>query len=226
MDAFLGTILMWPGNFAPANWAYCDGRILSIHAGNEALFTIIGTQFGGNGVSTFQLPDLRGRTAIGPNGQNPLTNRIVGAFGGQEQATGTGTGSTNVTLTSAHLPAHNHTATLSLAGLTANTQISVGTAITGGQLLASTGATLSSTTGGVPGAAAIYLPAATPQTAPVTLGGVTTTVGGSGSVDIASSGTGSSFPVSVNVAVTTPTLSPYLVLNYIICLSGIYPSRG
>ncbi len=225
MDAFLGTIFAWPGTYAPSVWAYCDGRSLQINT-YAGLFAVISTQFGGDGMSTFKLPDLRGRMVLGANGPTPLTNRAIGAFGGLEQATATGTGATNVTLTTANIPSHTHAATLSLAGLTGDTKISVGTALTGGLTLASQDATLNSTVGGIPGAASIYLPAATTQTAPVTLGGVTTTVGGSGSVSIDNTGSGTAFPVSVNVAVTTPTLPPYLVLNYIICLQGIYPSRG
>jgi microcystin-dependent protein len=86
-------------NFAPSGWNVCDGSTLSISQAT-ALFSLLGTNFGGNGVSTFQLPDLRGRVAIGA-GQGPgLSLRNLGQQGGAE----------NVTLLTPNLPAHTHTA--------------------------------------------------------------------------------------------------------------------
>lgn len=64
MDPFLGEIRLFPYNFVPRGWQPCDGRLLSVQT-NTALFSLIGTQFGGNGTATFALPDLRGRTALG-----------------------------------------------------------------------------------------------------------------------------------------------------------------
>jgi microcystin-dependent protein len=96
-EPYLGTIAMFAGNFAPRGWAFCAGQILSI-AQNTALFSILGTTFGGDGVQTFALPDLRGRTPVG-TGQGPgLTNINLGDRGGAE----------TVTLTVANMPAHNH----------------------------------------------------------------------------------------------------------------------
>ena len=97
MQQFLGQILLVPYNFAPAGWAFCQGQTLAI-AQNPALFSLIGTQFGGNGTSTFALPDLRGRVPIS-SGQGPgLSSYVVGEVLGQEI----------VTLTDAQLPAHEH----------------------------------------------------------------------------------------------------------------------
>jgi len=96
-NPFIGEIRMFTGNFAPRNWALCNGQTIAI-AQNQALFALLGTTFGGNGVQTFQLPDLQGRIAIG-EGQGPgLTPRVIGQTGGVE----------HVTLTQATIPAHNH----------------------------------------------------------------------------------------------------------------------
>lgn len=223
MEAYLGTILPWPGTYAPAGWAYCDGRSLSINS-YAALFAVIGTNYGGDGQSTFKLPDLRGRTILGTNSQPPLTTRLLGQTGGAETATATGTGTGSLTLTVANLPAHNHTASLSLSGLTGTTTINVGTG-TGGQLLATEGCTLASTAGGATGAAIYQLSSVAPV-APVKLGGVSTTVGGSGSVTVNNTGNGAAIPIGVNVTASGATLPPFLVLNYIICLVGLFPSRN
>ena len=97
MDPFIGEIIMFAGNFAPRGWAFCDGQLLSIST-NTALFSILGTTYGGDGRSTFGLPDLRGRVSVHP-GQGPgLSSRRLGEKAGRE----------TVTLSVAQLPAHNH----------------------------------------------------------------------------------------------------------------------
>ena len=96
-EPFLGEIRMFGGNFAPSGWAMCNGQILPI-AQNAALFSILGTSFGGNGTSTFGLPDLRGRAPV-HQGQGPgLTTYILGEL----------TGSENVTILQTQMPIHNH----------------------------------------------------------------------------------------------------------------------
>src|SRR4029077_9523368 len=97
MDPFLGEIRMFGGNFAPQGWATCDGQILPISQ-NTALFALLGTTYGGNGQTTFALPDLRGRVPVHV-GQGPgLANRDQGEVAGEE---------THV-LTTAEIPAHAH----------------------------------------------------------------------------------------------------------------------
>lgn len=97
-EPFIGEIMLFGGNFPPRGWAYCDGQLLSISQ-NSALFSLLGTIYGGDGRTTFALPDLRGRVPI-HQGQGPgLTPRLLGSKGGTE---------TNV-LTIDQLPAHNHT---------------------------------------------------------------------------------------------------------------------
>lgn len=96
-EPFLGEIRWVPYNFAPRGWAFCDGQLLSISE-NTALFALIGTTFGGDGRTTFALPDLRGRVALHAGSGPGLTPRQLGQVGGQEQ----------VTLTPGQMPAHSH----------------------------------------------------------------------------------------------------------------------
>lgn len=99
MEPFIGMIVQFGGNFAPRNWALCDGALLSISQ-NQALFSILGTTYGGDGRTTFKLPDLRGRVAIHPGSGPGLSTYSLGQVGGSEE----------VTLTVHQMPSHNHTA--------------------------------------------------------------------------------------------------------------------
>lgn len=102
---FIGEIRLFGGNFQIRGWAFCDGRLLPI-SGNDALFNLIGTTYGGDGQSTFALPDLRGRVPV-HMGQGPgLSSYIIGQNGGAE----------TVTLTTNTMPAHTHTPTCNGAG--------------------------------------------------------------------------------------------------------------
>lgn len=103
MDNFLGEIRLFAGNFPPQGWAFCDGALLAI-AQNDALFALIGTTYGGDGQSTFALPDLRGRV--------PLHQ---GTLAGNSYVIGQRAGVETVTLTASQLPAHNHSASGSTA---------------------------------------------------------------------------------------------------------------
>ncbi|GAA4167003.1 tail fiber protein [Chryseobacterium ginsenosidimutans] len=98
-EPFLGQIAFVPYNFVPKNWAACNGQLLSI-AQNQALFSLLGTQYGGNGTTTFALPDMRGRVLV-HEGQAPggPTNYTMGQTGGTE----------SVTLLVTQMPAHSHT---------------------------------------------------------------------------------------------------------------------
>jgi microcystin-dependent protein len=98
MDPFIGEIRIFGGNFAPRGWMFCQGQLLSI-AQNTALFSLLGTTYGGNGQTTFALPDLRGRVPIGW-GQGPgLQNYDIGQQAGVEVTT----------LAVNQLPPHTHT---------------------------------------------------------------------------------------------------------------------
>ena len=98
MEPFVGQICLFGFDFAPRGWMLCNGQLLPINQ-YQALFALLGTTYGGNGTTTFALPDLRGRAAL-HYGQGPgLTPRVMGEASGSE----------NVTLLSTQMPTHNHT---------------------------------------------------------------------------------------------------------------------
>ena len=97
-EPFIAEIIMFGGNFAPRGWAFCDGQLLSISS-NTALFSILGTTFGGDGRTTFALPDMRGRVSVHPGTGPGLSNRRLGERGGTE----------TVGLNASQIPSHNHT---------------------------------------------------------------------------------------------------------------------
>ena len=113
-------IVQFGGNFAPRGWALCDGQLLSINS-NSALFSILGTTYGGDGVSTFGLPDLRGRVAMHAGTGPGLTPRNLGAKSGSE---------TN-TLTTNQIPSHKHTANISTSPNTDNASGNIPSQISG-----------------------------------------------------------------------------------------------
>jgi microcystin-dependent protein len=96
---YIGEIRMFAGNFAPAGWAFCEGQLLPISE-NDALFTLIGTTYGGDGQETFALPDLRGRLPL-----HQGNSFIIGETGGAEE----------ITLTVTQIPTHNHAFLVSTA---------------------------------------------------------------------------------------------------------------
>lgn len=97
-DPYVGELMLFGGNFCPNGWLPADGRTLDISQ-NDVLYTLLGTTYGGDGVNTFHLPDLRGRSTVG-TGQGPgLSNRVLGSQAGTESAT----------LTTGNLPTHTHT---------------------------------------------------------------------------------------------------------------------
>lgn len=101
MEPFIGQIMLFAGNFAVRGWALCDGQLLPISS-NSALFSILGTTYGGDGISTFALPDLRGRVALHMGNGPGLSNHNIGQDSGAESHT----------LTAAQMPSHNHAATI------------------------------------------------------------------------------------------------------------------
>jgi microcystin-dependent protein len=115
-DPFVAEIRVFPFNFAPKGWAWCDGQLLPLSQ-NTALFSLLGTTYGGNGKSNFALPDLQGRAAMHP-GQGPgLSLHDLGETGGSE----------TVTLLESEIPAHSHTpnSNLGSADLTAPSSLNV-----------------------------------------------------------------------------------------------------
>ena len=108
-EPFIGEIKLFGGNFAPLNYATCDGQTLPISQ-NDALFALIGTTYGGDGQQTFNLPDLRGRVPMHQGQGLGLSSRVIGQSLGTE----------NVTLTLPQLPGHTHIAPCSTAGKTSS----------------------------------------------------------------------------------------------------------
>ena len=109
MDPYIGQITLFGGTFAPLGWAFCDGQLLPISQ-YDALFSLIGTIYGGDGQTNFALPDLRSRVPIHQGQGAGLSNRVIGQTGGQEQ----------VTLTIGQIPSHTHQPAASAVGGTAN----------------------------------------------------------------------------------------------------------
>jgi microcystin-dependent protein len=97
MDPFVAEIRIFPFNFAPKGWAWCDGQLLPLSQ-NTALFALLGTTYGGDGKSTFALPDLQGRAPMHPGQGQGLSLRDLGEEGGSE----------TVTLLESEMPAHTH----------------------------------------------------------------------------------------------------------------------
>lgn len=170
MEGTIGQILLFAASFAPRNWAYCQGQILSISS-NTALFSILGTTYGGNGQTTFALPNLAGRTAVGVGAGAGLSNVSLGEMAGTP----------TTTLTTATMPAHTHQ--LVATSNSGNAQIP---------------------TGGLLATNADNSYAASGTLVPMN----------NGSVGM----TGSSAPFN--------NMQPYLGMNYVICLFGIFPSRN
>lgn len=170
-EPFVGEIRMFAGNFAPRGWAFCDGQLLAVSQ-NDALFSLLGTIYGGDGRTTFGLPDARGRVPIHAGSGPGLSPRRLGAKGGAE----------NVTLTVNQLPSHTHPMNASM-DLAAD----------------------SNPQGNVPGQSpSIDLYIEDTQTQNMASTALTNT-GGSRS---------------------HTNLSPFLCINMIIALVGIYPSRN
>ncbi|MET4106728.1 tail fiber protein [Hymenobacter sp. UYP22] len=177
MEPILGEIRAVAFPFAPMNWAICDGSLLQIRS-NAALFSILGTQFGGDGRTTFALPDMRGRAVVNAGTGAGLSSYPVGTKAGQE----------TVTLDPTQMPAHTHT----LGNIKVNP--------TDANVSSPSQAYLSNTSkaqyGETPG---------------------TNTAMAPDSVQGTGIPTGGSLPHS--------NMQPYLTLNYIIALQGIFPQR-
>jgi len=194
---YLAAIILFAGSYAIRGWAFCSGQLLSISQ-NSALFSILGTLYGGDGMTTFALPDLRGRFPLG-TGQGPgLPNIDLG------QIAGTPT----TTLLTTNMPAHNHTGTIASASVAQAATAAAGTTNTPSATVVPA---VLPTIGGGPSAQPIKgygVPDNTTFLAP------TTNVTGTVNIGIA----GGSQPFSI--------MNPYLGMNYLIALNGIFPSRN
>lgn len=217
MEAFMGTVMPVAFNYAPKGWAFCNGQVMSIQQ-NSAMFALLGTAYGGDGVNTFGLPDLRGRVVVGSQANGPGIDPVVqGQKAGTSNANALGVGRVTVMLTVANLPAHTHDA----SGLTAATDLQVSNG-SNGAVAVGAGSLLSGSpsTGGT--SAGVFLPAGTAPTNPVMLGGVTSSVSG----NTGSTGSGTPLDAPVQTTAQVSVMQPYLGLNYIIAMQGIFPSRN
>ncbi len=180
MEGTISEIRMFAGNFAPRNWAFCQGQTIAINT-NQALFALLGTMYGGNGTTTFMLPNFAGRTAMGTG---------TGA-GTKVFPLGMMVGTETVTCDIQHMPMHTHTAgteTISIKTISdeGNTGSPAGSALASLQGLYSTEQP-DSNMKAMPNAFALSV-------------------------------SGASQPISIR--------QPYLGINYIICMYGIFPSRS
>lgn len=180
MEGVMAVVSIVAYDFAPKYWASCNGQLMPI-AQNQALFSLLGTTYGGNGINTFALPDLRSRTQVGTGTGAGLSNYTLGELSGTE----------NCTLNVLNLPPHAHNGNITITPKGGNSQDDL------------------TPTSNFPG----VIPngyAATPTASTVMQGPniISTTIGAAGA--------GQPFPLS----------APYTVLNYIICLNGIFPSRN
>lgn len=212
MDGTIGEIRYFAGNFEPRNWAYCAGQITSIQA-NTALFSLLGTTYGGNGSTNFAYPDFRGRVAVGAGAGNGLTPRSIGEFNGAE----------NVPINMANMPVHTHAATFTPTGTPAGI-----TATLKASSLPATDKTPGNNGANAIGVGSvvdasgqidplmIFVNDSNPSVALV--GATVTATGGTaatGTVTNAAAGGSQPFP----------NLKPFLALNHILCVSGMFPAR-
>jgi microcystin-dependent protein len=203
-EPFMGTVMIWAPNFAPRGWAFCQGQIMSIST-NSALFSLLGVVYGGNGQTTFGLPNLAGRVPVG-QGQSPGTSAYtLGQTSGTEQ----------VTLTTAQMPAHIHGASFTQTG--GNVTIQASTLPAGSTTPGTPNTMLAKSTdsSGLGSASDIYGTVPTDPTKIVNLASAPVT-GLAGTITISPNGSSAPFPV----------LQPYQVLNYVIALEGVFPSRN
>jgi len=205
MDNYLGEIRMVGFSFAPVGWLLCNGQTLPISS-YQALFALLGTTFGGNGTSNFQLPDLQGRIPIHVGNGTGLPPYTWGEHGGSNAAT-------------VPLPAHTHTATFtpSGSGTPATVTVTVQGSSAAGTTTAPTGNYLAGTPKGL--ADGLYVPAP----AATTLGNI---AGVSGTINGGTSSGGTVAVVPSGVSPATITVQPpFLAVYFIIAYQGIYPTR-
>jgi microcystin-dependent protein len=195
MEVFMGTIQAFGFNFAPRGWALCNGQTIGI-AQNSALFSLLGVTYGGNGQTTFLLPNLQGRLPLGMGNGGGLSPRVIGEISGTE----------NVTATINNLPNHTH----ALTGITAATTLQLANPASNPVNTPTATNSFIGTSGTGPGSAAIYSDQI--GASPVPLQGVSTTVNGT----ISPAGNG--LPMSV--------MNPFLAINFSIALEGIFPTRN
>ncbi|SFM05919.1 MULTISPECIES: phage tail protein [Rugamonas] len=215
MDPFVGQIILWPVPWVPEGWALCDGSTLNVQQ-YAALFSLIGITYGGNGSSTFQLPDLRSKVPLGSQ-----VMQTIGQASGAASASVTAVGSGSVTVGVNNMPSHTHTATFTPG---ASTSVNVAIPVDSGGETDNVPGTTLVLGKAIAGLAAAKIYSSNP--ANTTLKPFSASVvGGGGTIANANTGGGQAIPFTVSVPVSVSTLQPALTMNYIIALTGIYPPR-
>ncbi len=226
MDAFLGEIRGFPYSFMPQGWAECNGALLPISQ-QTALFSLLGTTYGGDGRVNFAVPDLRGRAMV-QCGTGPLGELVLGENGGGGGAVATG--SATLSLGPASTPAHVHTATFTPGAATAPVQPQIAFNASTDQAsgsVAPAGGFLSAQPASSGSASNIYSATASGST---TLAGATATASGGsgggitgGTVALANAGSGTA--VAPMTAEVPGALPPFVAIRYGICINGLFPQR-
>lgn len=218
MEAFIGTVLPVAFNFAPRGWVFCNGQTMNVPQ-NTALYSLIGNIYGGN-QQAFNIPDLRGRVIVGSQQQGTgLDNITQGQMGGVNTVTAISNSSVNITLTAANLPAHTHPIAASII------TIAIPVCSASGSLNTDT-----------PGTSTI-LTKGTVVNGPVNTTSKQYTTAKSDTnllpfdVKVAASNTdpntgGQPIAAPFSVTTTVNVMQPFLGLNYIMCVEGIYPSKS
>jgi microcystin-dependent protein len=213
-DQYLGEIRMIGFNFAPDGWALCNGQTLPISA-NNALFALLGTTYGGNGSTTFNLPDLQGRMPLHAGSGGGLPVYTPGQKGGTQ----------SVTLTQQQLPSHTHVATFtpSGGGGTPTVNVTVNGSSAPGTQTSPAGNYLAGVTSSIgnsnPHTSPLYVSGNPTPAALGAIAGVSATISGvsGGGGTVTNALTGGSQPVAIE--------PPYLAVYFIIALTGIFPPR-
>lgn len=228
MDCFIGTIFTFGFNYAPQDFAFCNGQAVSVNQ-YQALYGLISNLYGGNGKTDFMLPDLQSRVPVGFGQGAGLTGRALATKGGFE----------SVLLRTDQVPLAAHTHSASFTAITGSQTVTIPGSLGNLEVNATVNAissavpnsALSSTTNQLATTAKIYAPAGGTQTA---LAGVSTTILGNAStadrnVTINNIVTGGTVTVGGNTetaaARAVPTVMPFLALNFCIALNGLWPSR-
>lgn len=194
MEVYLGTVMGWAPNFAPKGWMFCKGQILSVSQ-YSALFSLLGTNYGGDGQNTFALPNLQSRVIVGAGTGPGLSPYVLGQVAGSE----------SVTLSETQMPAHIHSGQVSGISLNASSANSDTSTPAGGSSIAVPG-----TLSGRDFTSTLGFNSAAPD--------VTLNAASIGNGTVTTSAAGGNQPHS--------NVQPYLALNYIIAVEGLYPSRN
>ncbi|MCX2583533.1 phage tail protein [Pedobacter sp. MR22-3] len=205
MEGYIGEIRAFGGNFAPVNWLFCQGQSMQINE-YTTLFTVIGTIYGGDGVTTYNLPNIASRTVVGAGQGTGLSAYNLGQISGEESHS----------LTVSELPTHNHQASATFSTTAGSAEISLNAVAAPGLEASPVGNYLAQDSSGTDNIYAsegsstnlVSLNSKAAQVSKLSPPLATVNIGIAGS------------------SVPHNNIQPVLAVNYIICIEGIYPSRN